>query len=221
MNGAFRASIGLSLAVLLVFCLLVLWPIALETQQSQNCCDENRLAAPLQSAPKIPPPDLRQLFQQGMAASYPTEEQLAEERAVDDEQVEQAHVWLQDADPTQRVTGAEQLSAYPTPAAENYLLAALQDVNNEVRAAAANSLAAFRSPGSKTFEALVKAMQDGDQEVRFNAWSSLGTHLNRPDLPQKTAKKIQSQLAKLLKQGRLVDDIEDGVREYLQDQQNN
>jgi len=221
MKCTFLVRVTLGMMVLMGFLLFALWPISTAIQQRPDCSTENQVAKPSQSSPKIPPPDLRQLFQQGMAASYHTEEQLAEERAVDDEQVEQARIWLTDNDAAQRVTGAEQLSAYPTPAAENYLLEALHDVNGEVRAAAANSLSAFRNPGAKTYEVLIKAMQDGEQDVRFNAWSSLGMLLNRPDLPVKTGKKIQTQLAKLLKQGRFVDDIEDGVREYLQDQQGN
>lgn len=209
--------------VAIIFCylLLAIWPISWTLPVIPSCYQSGTETKNARSTDWTVVPNLNFLYQQSSVGQILSEQQLAEERAIDAEQVEQARIWLNDADPAQRVTGAEQLAAYPTSTAETYLLDALHDPNEQVRAAAANSLAAFREPSAGTYDALIRAMQDGDEEVRFNAWSTLGIFLNRVDFPPKSAKKIHGQLTKLLKQGRFVDDIEDGVREYLRDQESN
>lgn len=212
-----KSSLGLLASSVLL--LLSLGPIVAQFNSVPGCFLEKTASKAAKKNNRPAGPDLRRLFERSIAGAVITEEQLAEEQAVEAEQVEQARIWLGDADPAQRVTGAEQLSAYPTPAAETYLLKALHDDSEQVRAAAANSLATFKQPTVKTYDALIQAMQDGNEDVRFNAWSTLSIYLNRVDFPSKTARRIQLKLAKLLKQGRFLGDIEVGVRDYLRDQQ--
>ncbi len=214
-----KASLGLLLFT--AYLLLALWPIALVIDFKANCyLIDNSTKSPPKKTALASPPDFRFLLERSMAGTVVTEAQLAEERDVEAEQVEQARLWLSDADAAQRLIGAEQLSAYPSQEAEKYLLAALTgDDNAEVRAAAAGSLAAFKEPSGKVFDGLLTALRDNDENVRFNAWSSLEILLNKPELPTKTIKKVQSELARLVKKGRLVGETRDVIREYLRDQQ--
>jgi HEAT repeat protein len=206
--------------LLFALLLLAIWPIPSAFQAIPSCYHAGNPAESSQQTDVVAPPDLRMLLEQEMAEAVETDEQLEEEHAVEAEQVEQARIWLTDADPAERVSGAEQLSAYPTAQAEIYLLAALkEDADDEVRAAAASSLSAFKQADAKIFDGLLAALRDIDENVRFNAWSSLEILLNQPELSPKTVKKVQSALAKLVKQGRLVSETRDVIREYLQDQQ--
>lgn len=206
-------------SLLIAFLLLAIWPIPSAFQAIPGCYHaDNPAKEPPTDA--VAAPDLRMLFEQGMAEAVISDEQLEEQRAVEAEQVEAARIWLADADPAERVSGAEQLSAYPTKEAEHYLIDALSaDENPDVRAAAANSLSAFKEPDNSIFDALLAALQDSDEQVRFNAWSSLGILLNKPDLPPKTLKSVQVKLGRLLKKAHLTMDMRDEVREYLQEQQ--
>lgn len=197
--------------------LLTLWPIDAVFESVPDCFQAVQQPHPAAVATA---PDLQLLFQQTMAGGSAGEQQLDEEQAIIAEQVEQARVCLSDADPAERLVGAEQLSAYPTPQAEGYLLDALKnDDDAAVRAAAANSLGSFKEPGNRVFDGLLLALQDGDEAVSFNAWSSLGILLNRPSLAERTSNNVQVKLRRLLKKAHLTMDMRDSVQEYLQEQQ--
>ncbi|WP_426994504.1 HEAT repeat domain-containing protein [Methylomonas sp. CM2] len=165
-------------------------------------------------------PDLHQLAssaESGGGASTP--EQIAEEESVDLEQVETARQWLGDHDPAQRIAGAQQLAAYPTPEAGRYLLVALrQDRVGEVRAAAAESLGYFDQPALPVYDALITALRDPEEAVRFNAFSALQTLMDKlVDQPRLLAR-LQAKLKQTLKSKKLPADSRVAVDSYLQDQ---
>ncbi|OAI17978.1 MULTISPECIES: HEAT repeat domain-containing protein [Methylomonas] len=165
-------------------------------------------------------PDLHQLAssaESGGGASTP--EQIAEEESVDLEQEETARQWLGDHDPAQRIAGAQQLAAYPTPEAGRYLLEALrQDRVGEVRAAAAESLGYFDQPALPVYDALIAALNDPDEAVRFNAFSALQTLMDKlVDQPRLLAR-LQAKLKQTLKSKKLPADSRVAVEGYLQDQ---
>ena len=167
-----------------------------------------------------PMPELPQLA--AMAASgfaaMPTAEQLEEEKRVDDEQVALAKEWLDDVKIDKRIMGAEQLAAYPTEEAAIYLLSALKnDSEAEVRAAAAASLSYFNDPNNKLFTALLAALRDSDEEVRFNAFASLQALLDRAVEQPKTIRSVHGKLKLLVRDKFLAEDIKDSIRAYLSD----
>ncbi|WP_083385558.1 HEAT repeat domain-containing protein [Methylomonas sp. LWB] len=173
---------------------------------------------PIQASRSMP--DLHQLAssaESGGGASTP--EQIAEEESVDLEQVETARQWLGDHDPAQRIAGAQQLAAYPTPEAGRYLLEALrQDRVGEVRAAAAESLGYFDQPALPVYDALIAALNDPDEAVRFNAFSALQTLMDKlVDQPRLLAR-LQAKLKQILKSKKLPADSRVAVEGYLQDQ---
>lgn len=201
-------------ALALVFSLLLaIWPSSVIWHATPPCYLEQHTP---QTPTQVAAPDLVMLFQQGVSA-VPSEDQLAEEKAIIDEQIEDARQSLQDSNLEERISGAEQLAAYPFPPAEQYLLEALKhDAAEDVRAAAASSLAAFKEPDLAIFQGLLTALQDGSEAVQNNAWGSLELLLNNPYLAEKTVNKVHASLRKLLKQRRLTGESGESVRDYLQ-----
>jgi hypothetical protein len=165
-------------------------------------------------------PDLQQLATMAGGGFAPvTDEQLAEEKQIVSEQIAEARVWLEDADAQQRINGAQQLSAYPTLEAEHLLVATLAtDADAGVRIAAIESLGFIKKPKTATIDALLAAMQDMDEDVRFNAFNTLQTLVNRAETDPKTGKKILAQLKRLMVKGMVDSDSRDAIREFLQDQ---
>ncbi|HLF95658.1 MAG TPA: HEAT repeat domain-containing protein [Methylococcaceae bacterium] len=155
-----------------------------------------------------------------MANRDPTAEELEEEKRLDQEQVETAMAWLQDADTEQRAAGAEQLSAYPTPEAEERLVAALRDdLAPEVRAAAAQSLDFFDTLRENSVQALLKALEDPNEDVHLNALNTLQNQYQKLESGSVQAKKIFSGLKKKAKSPRVPQDIQKNIKEFLRDQQ--
>jgi hypothetical protein len=132
---------------------------------------EDAVPAPPPPAPAVQPPPPELL---GHGARMPTPEELADEARYNDKQVELANTWLNSEDPHKRATGAEQLSAFTTPAAEQILINTLRlDFDPEVRKTAAQSLSAFKQPTDKAAAALLAALEDDSEEVQLAALNTL------------------------------------------------
>jgi hypothetical protein len=172
------------------------------------------------AAPQTPPPDLQMLAAQmvnGVAA--PTPEQVEEDARVEKEQVETAAAWLQDADSKQRVAGAEQLAAYPTPEAEKLLAETLgSDLTPEVRAAAAQSLDSFKKLQESTIRVLMDALEDPDEDVRLGALNTLQSRYARLDgVKPVEAKNILASLKKKAKSPQVPLETQQIIVDFLHD----
>lgn len=167
-----------------------------------------------------PPPDLRVLAARlgptGMAPLTPA--QRAEDRQTAADQVAAALEWLRRADRQQRVEGAEQLGAYPTPEAEKALVKSLaHDPSAEVRTAAAASLAYFQQPGRNAVQGLLAALGDASAEVRLAALGTLEAYLEVLDADSATRRGILRELGKLAKSRQLDPEIRADLRVLLAD----
>lgn len=169
--------------------------------------------------PKTPVPDLQMLATRLGGSNAITPEQIEEEKRVERQQVETAGEWLQDADPKRRATGAEQLSAYPTPEAEKLLVKALRDSSPEVRAAAAQSLDYFETMQDGTVKALLAALEDPDADVRLGAIGVLETQYQRQESRSPRAKKILAGLRRKAKSPRVAEQTQQAIQDFLRDQE--
>lgn len=168
--------------------------------------------------PAVVMPDLRLLAAQ-MSRAEPAPEEIEEEQRVVRQQVETAHGWLNDADSGQRVAGAEQLSAFPTPEAERYLTEALgYDPAPEVRAAAAQSLGMFDELQDGTLLTLLDALADREEDVRRSALYALESNYQRLERDSPAAKKLLSDLERKAKSKRVAKDTRDLIREFVREQ---
>ena len=128
-------------------------------------------APPAAAQPVVVPPPLETL---GHGARMPTPEELEDEARYNEVRVAEASTWLNSPQTDKRVSGAEQLSAFPTPSAELSLINALAlDFEPAVRRAAAQSLSAFRQPTDKAIAALLAALEDDSEEVQMTALNTL------------------------------------------------
>lgn len=161
---------------------------------------------------------LRQAALEGQGTATVTPEGETEERMIEQSQVDTAATWLQDPNPEQRVSGAEQLSAYPTKEAGNQLIAALRnDTSAEVRAAAARALDYLETWDERTTPTLLDALEDTDEAVRFNAFSSLQGHYYRLDEASQEAKSLLESLREHTRSPRTPLDTRKWIWELLDD----
>ena len=210
----FSARLKLAVWLVLAVPLFLLTGVPILAIRQPPCPPQNSVS---QAVP-LNPPELQQLATTAVNGGglAPTPEAEQEEREVLEAQIEQAKLWITDADEQQRLIGAEQFSAFPGPAAEQYLRTALaHDPADEVRAAAADSLAAFSALTPETLEVLVFALQDFSAEVQSRAFNTLQTLSNRanPD----TVKAIRARLMQLIESGHLNYDNREAIKEFLQD----
>jgi HEAT repeat protein len=177
-------------------------------------------SAPVMSL-DVPPPDLPQLaaaaaMNGGGALS---EAQLDEERQIETDQVAAARESLLHADEQERVSGAEQLSAYPTLEAETALRdALLNDASLAVRAAAAESLGKFRRLRQETVQALARTLRDGDEAVSYGALSALQGFVYRPDVDVDTSNRVLRALKAAAKDGMVNSELREAINDVLMDQ---
>lgn len=148
-----------------------------------------------------------------------TAEQIEEDARIDAEQVALARQWLESAEPEQRVDGAEQLAAYPTPEAEVLLINTLAtDPDPQVRSAAAQSLEEFEEPTEQTITALLAALQDENEEVQMSAWAVLERIVSSEEEGSERARTMITDLEQMLTSPRLAADTQQAILEFLQDQ---
>ncbi len=170
--------------------------------------------------PAVPPPDLQRLAAMVGGGMQPlTEEQMAEERQMQDDQVAAAREWLMDTDEQERLAGAEQLSAYPTPEAESALRDSLQfDGSLAVRVAAVESLSRFKSLRPETVKALLAALRDGDEQMSFGALSTLQSLVYRADVDEATHGLVMRGLKSAAKDNSLSMNMREEINDLLLDQ---
>jgi hypothetical protein len=144
---------------------------------------------------------------------------LEEEKSLKDQQVEAAAEMLRNVDASTRAVGAEQLSAYPTEAAEEHLVnAILSDVDAGVRAAAAQSLMSFKKPREGSVDALLRCLQDADPAVRRNALNTLRSYASHEGDGLTRTQRIFDKLDELAAAKRLAPETQAAVHNYLLDQ---
>lgn len=149
----------------------------------------------------------------------PTPEEIAEEKAFELEQIAQARIWLLDLNPEQRIAGLEQLSAYPTRAAEKLMVEQLlKDESEAVRAAAAVSLSYIEQPSSLSLDALNHALHDINEDVRNSALNTLQSFVTSLEDDKSTVKRIVTLLEKQAKSKQLPADTRLAIKGYLEDQ---
>jgi HEAT repeat protein len=176
-------------------------------------------AKPVKQTPKPPPQDLSFLLQRLEAPQPLTPEEIKEEARMDDEQVMRARKRLESPDPQQRLYGAEQLSAYPTPRAEKLLVKALlNDTEPQVRSAAAHSLDYFEHPRTKTLNALLFVLKDGNEEIGLDALNTLVAYFDREPYGSKRAMLIIKKLEQLVRSGQLQGRVQTSIERFLADQ---
>jgi HEAT repeat protein len=140
-------------------------------------------------------------------------EQIQEDQRIDREQVALARQWLKSANPQQRIEGAEQLGAYPTPEAGRALADCLRgDPRPEVRTAAATSLANFQQPEAVAVSALLSAIQDVQEEVRDAALATLAVYLGFLETESARRKQIDAGLEKLARSRRVDPQTRESLR---------
>lgn len=210
---------ALFVAAALVGFRLLAWPVPPASTISQVVTPPKAMPAEIPNSrlPSIQSPDLRELAGRlGAGAAPPTPEQIAEEQRIEREQVAAALASLRGADADERVSGAQQLGAYPTREAEQGLAEALAgDKSGAVRAAAAQSLAFVKEPRPRGVKTLLGAVLDSDPEVRAAAIDTLQGYLNGLDPESQAFRQIRKGLAGLARSGRLDRDTRATLRELL------
>jgi HEAT repeats len=174
---------------------------------------------PKKAPSEVKVPDFQALATQQSGVAAPTEAQIKEENQIITEQVATAGIWLSSIDAEQRRNGAEQLSAYPTPAAETLLIKALSDNDVSVRSAAAESLAAFEILSHSAVTALLAAMEDANENVQLNALSTLENQISNEENGSKRYQMIMRGLRKKAKSARLSEEMRKAVDGFIKDQQ--
>ena len=135
------------------------------------------------------------------------------------EQVADAAASLRDTRPEERIIGAEQLAAYPTPEAERLLVHALKtDAEADVRRTAADSLREIEKPDRTTLGALLEALEDEAETVQQSTLDTLTYHIQRLDSDSKSYRKLIASLKKKLKTKTLAADVRDDLKAFLEDQ---
>lgn len=169
----------------------------------------------------VRPPDLRELAlrMNGGGTVAPTPEQVEEEKRTIAAQVEAAGESLNAIDPQERIGGAMQLAAYPTPEAEKLLTQSLAtDADAEVRKTAAESLRSFGSLREKTVQALLASLDDESEAVRANALLALQSFLQKQERDAPRYKAVVKSLRQKAKDRRTAQDIRKEIQDYLRDQ---
>lgn len=209
---------GKTFLLLLLLALIIAGNVAYYLLRPELSGQEPDLpAAAAKTAPAVVPPPLEAL---GQGARLPTPEELEEEARYDEAQVRQAGDWLHSPQASKRVTGAEQLSAYPTPEAERLLTEALAlDFDPEVRKAAAQSLSTFKQPSAKAVDALLAALEDDDEGVQMGALNALLGIVDKMENGSARLKKTLAAMAKKAASRRTGALAKQALRAFLQDRQ--
>ena len=187
-------------------------------------------APPAATLQPVPPPQAAQkpapavpstpaLSQAAQNPPPPVMQSAEEEERSEKEEMDAALAQLRSPDPQRRVEGAELLGAYPTQEVELALTQALSDTDAEVRNAVAQSLGYVEAPKEETISALMTMLEDQNEEVRASALSSLEDYLAGSDEGTKRYKRIFSELKSKGAARSIPQDVREGIREIIQDQQ--
>ncbi len=156
---------------------------------------------------------------QAQAVQAPTPEDEEDESQIDAEQVLEALESLKSTDPEERVAGVEQLAAFPTAEAEQQLLITLAgDSSADVRSAAAQSLGQFENLSDGIMTALLKAMEDKNEDVQVSALDAIESLVSDLEANDPRYKQVLGALKKLQSSKKLRADTRQGIKEFLEDQ---
>jgi hypothetical protein len=153
------------------------------------------------------------------------EDLLAPDEMVDDEQVEkeqiaEAMAQLNNSNQEERVEAVEQLGAYPNPETEATLGQLLTtDASPEVRNAAALSLGSLDEPSEATLSALMAALEDQNEDVRFSALSTLEDYLLGQEEDSPNYRRIKDGLRLKAGSRSVPDELKESINEVLRDQE--
>lgn len=153
------------------------------------------------------------------------EDLLAPDEMVDDEQVEkeqiaEAMAQLNNSNQEERVEAVEQLGAYPNPETEATLGQLLTtDASPEVRNAAALSLGSLDEPTEATVAALMAALEDQNEDVRFSALSTLEDYLLGQEEDSPNYRRIKDGLRLKAGSRSVPDELKESINEVLRDQE--
>jgi hypothetical protein len=153
------------------------------------------------------------------------EDLLAPDEMVDDEQVEkeqiaEAMAQLNNNNQEERVEAVEQLGAYPNPETEATLGQLLTtDASPEVRNAAALSLGSLDEPSEATLSALMAALEDQNEDVRFSALSTLEDYLLGQEEDSPNYRRIKEGLRLKAGSRSVPDELKESINEVLRDQE--
>lgn len=153
------------------------------------------------------------------------EDLMAPDEIVDDEQVEkeqiaEAMAQLNNSNQEERVEAVEQLGAYPNPETEATLGQLLTtDASPEVRNAAALSLGSLDEPSEATLAALMAALEDQNEDVRFSALSTLEDYLLGQEEDSPNYRRIKDGLRLKAGSRSVPDELKESINEVLRDQE--
>ena len=159
--------------------------------------------SPDSTAPaRVPIPDLRELAMgMGQAARIQaTSDRSPTEQNIWQEQTDAATLELASPDPERRISGAQQLGAYPGADSSKRLVEALsRDPSADVRQAAAEAFAHWPDPSPDVIRALLKAVSDPYTEVRRSALMILETQLGSRALQPRQRQQLIGGMRQLTK----------------------
>ena len=202
-----RQGLVLCLSCLIVGCASKLEPIPNTATPASD--------PPTAVVPAVPP-----LAMQGQGARAPTPAELEAEQQFTAQKIALAKQWLQSADPHQRLVGAEQLSAYETPAAEQLLLHTLLHAQDAaLRKTAIESLALYKNLTHATIDGLLKVLQHPEQSTQFAALNTLLQYGARVTLDAHKLQPLLQKIAKTLRTRHLSAAIKRGLTHFLEDNQ--
>ena len=158
-----------------------------------------------------------ELLGQGVRA--PTAQELAQEQRFNEQQIAVAEQWLKSPDPHQRIMGAEQLSAFESPHAEQLLVDVVLNSESDVRIAAIRSLGTFKSLSNKGLDALVAGLGNSDKNSRFAALNAIFDYAAKVEFDTEKSTNIIKKLQQKLSKGNLNKDIRHSLDAFVNDKQ--
>ena len=148
-------------------------------------------------------------------------DEMADDDQIEKEQVAEAMTQLGSSNDEERIEAVEQLGAYPSPETEATLGQLLTtDANAEVRNAAALSLGSLDEPSDATIAALMSALEDQNEDVRFSALSTLEDFMLGLEEDAPNHQRIQDGLKLKAASRSVPEDLKESINEVLKDQEN-
>ena len=117
----------------------------------------------------------------------------------------------------ERVAAIQYLGAYPNQASETLLTQLLTtDQEPSVRNAAARSLGIIYKPTEPTLEALLNALEDESEAVRFTALTTIENYLLREDSYSEKATALKSALETKILSNAVSNTVKEAIQKVLQ-----